>query len=145
MNKLINFLQISGLTWFVPVARLASGEDPKDQLKQLWMVMGIPICAFIFFLFLWGQLSSKVETSLELSPGHRKFINKPKVFGKITNTNEKGKHHLMNAKKNVTPSILSKVHQKKLNGENLPEPQPTLTKFGRVLRRYLWVFCSPRW
>ncbi|SMF34476.1 nitrate/nitrite transport system permease protein [Alteromonadaceae bacterium Bs31] len=69
MNKFIHFLEISGLTWFVPLARLASGEDPKEQLKQLWMVMGIPIVAFAVFLFLWGQMSSQIVTSLGTIPG----------------------------------------------------------------------------
>ncbi len=69
MNKVINFLQLSGLTWFVPLVRLAAGESPKEQAKQLWLVVGIPILAFAIFLFLWGQLSSKIETSLGTIPG----------------------------------------------------------------------------
>lgn len=69
INKIINFLQLSGLTWFVPLARLAAGEDPKEQMKQLWMVMGIPVVAFILFLFLWAGGASKVETSLGTIPG----------------------------------------------------------------------------
>jgi len=69
INKIINFLQLSGLTWFVPLARLAAGEDPKEQMKQLWMVMGIPIIAFVLFLFLWAGGASKVETSLGKIPG----------------------------------------------------------------------------
>lgn len=69
MNKVINFLQLSGLTWFVPMVRIAAGENPKTQAKELWMVMGIPIVAFVIFLMLWGQLSSKVVTSLGTVPG----------------------------------------------------------------------------
>lgn len=69
MNKVINFLQLSGLTWFVPMVRIAAGENPKTQAKELWMVMGIPIVAFVIFLLLWGQLSSKVVTSLGTVPG----------------------------------------------------------------------------
>lgn len=69
MNKVINFLQVSGFTWFVPLVRMAAGESPKEQAKQLWLVMGIPVLAFIVFLFLWGQLSSKIETSLGTIPG----------------------------------------------------------------------------
>lgn len=69
INKIINFLQLSGLTWFVPVARLAAGEDPKEQMKQLWMVMGIPIVAFVLFLFMWAGGASKVQTSLGQIPG----------------------------------------------------------------------------
>lgn len=78
INKFIHFLEISGLTWFVPMARLASGEDPKEQLKQLWMVMGIPILAFAIFLALWGQLSSKVETSLGTIPGPSQVMEQAK-------------------------------------------------------------------
>lgn len=69
MNKVINFLQLSGLTWFVPMVRIAAGENPKTQAKELWMVMGIPIVAFVIFLMLWGQLSSKIVTSLGTVPG----------------------------------------------------------------------------
>ncbi|WP_028885951.1 ABC transporter permease [Teredinibacter turnerae] len=69
MNKIINFLEIAGLTWFVPLARLVSGESPREQLKQLWLVMGIPVVAFAVFLALWGQMSSKVVTSLGTIPG----------------------------------------------------------------------------
>jgi len=69
MNRLVNFLQISGLTWFVPLVRIVSGEQPKEQVKQLWLVMGIPIVAFAIFLALWGQLSSQVVTSLGTIPG----------------------------------------------------------------------------
>jgi len=69
INKIINILQISGLTWFVPLARIAAGENPKEQAKQLWLIMGIPIVAFVIFLTLWGQLSSKIVTSLGAIPG----------------------------------------------------------------------------
>ncbi|WP_083608031.1 ABC transporter permease [Teredinibacter haidensis] len=69
MNKFIHILEISGLTWFVPLARLAAGESPKEQLRQLWLVMGIPIVAFSVFLLLWAQLSSQVVTSLGTIPG----------------------------------------------------------------------------
>jgi nitrate/nitrite transport system permease protein len=69
MNKLIHLLQLSGFTWFVPVARMASGENPKEQLQQLWLVMGIPIVAFAVFLLLWGQLAQNIETSLGKIPG----------------------------------------------------------------------------
>lgn len=69
MNQLIKFFQISGLTWFVPLLRLAAGDDPREQIKQLWLIMGIPIVAFVIFLALWSQLSSKVVTSLGTIPG----------------------------------------------------------------------------
>lgn len=69
INKITNFFNLAGLTWFVPITRMAAGENPKEQLKQLWLVMGIPIVAFTLFLMLWGQLANSVETSLGKIPG----------------------------------------------------------------------------
>lgn len=78
MSKLIHFFQISGLTWFVPLARMASGESPKEQLQQLWLIMGIPIIAFLGFLLLWGQLAQNIETSLGKIPGPAEVITEAK-------------------------------------------------------------------
>lgn len=69
LNKVTNFLELSGLTWFVPLVRMANGENPKEQLKKLWTVMGIPIVAIAIFLMLWGQLAKNIETSLGNIPG----------------------------------------------------------------------------
>lgn len=69
MNKVINTFNLAGLTWFVPLLKMAAGENPATQAKELWRVMGIPIVAFVLFLFLWGQLSSAIVTSLGEIPG----------------------------------------------------------------------------
>ncbi|MFA5983378.1 MAG: ABC transporter permease [Methylococcaceae bacterium] len=69
MKKIIKFLNITGLTWFVPFVKMAAGENPAQQLKQLWLIMGIPIIAFMIFLSLWGFSASKVNTSLGTIPG----------------------------------------------------------------------------
>lgn len=69
MNKVIHVFQVAGLTWFVPMLRMAGGESPLSQAKELWRVMGIPILAFAVFLALWGQLSSNIVTSLGEIPG----------------------------------------------------------------------------
>lgn len=57
---------------------MASGENPKEQLQQLWLVMGIPIVAFTAFLFLWGQLAQNIETSLGKIPGPAEVITEAK-------------------------------------------------------------------
>ncbi|MEJ2415902.1 MAG: ABC transporter permease [Exilibacterium sp.] len=69
LNRISNFLQLAGLTWFVPMVKMASGENPRQQLKALWQIMGIPVIAFLVFLLLWGQGASKVVTSLGSIPG----------------------------------------------------------------------------
>jgi nitrate/nitrite transport system permease protein len=68
-SKLINFFNLTGLTWFVPVIKIAAGENPARQARELWLMMGIPIIAFILFLGLWSFSASKVNTSLGAIPG----------------------------------------------------------------------------
>ena len=63
VNKITNFFNLAGLTWFVPFARMAAGENPKEQLRELWFIMGIPVLAFVLFLGLWGQLAGQVQTA----------------------------------------------------------------------------------
>jgi nitrate/nitrite transport system permease protein len=68
-HQLIKFLTITGLTWFVPLVKLAMGENPKQQIRELWLIMGVPIIAFMLFLGLWSFSASKVHTSLGEIPG----------------------------------------------------------------------------
>ncbi len=68
-KRLIKFLNITGLTWFVPLVKIAAGENPSLQIKQLWLIMGVPIFAFMIFLGLWSFSASKVNTSLGAIPG----------------------------------------------------------------------------
>ncbi len=69
VNRITNFLKLTGLTWFVPMVKLCSGEDPKAQLRSMWSMMGIPLLAVLMFLAVWAQLSSQVKTSLGNIPG----------------------------------------------------------------------------
>ena len=78
VNKITHFFNVAGLTWFVPLVRMAAGENPKEQLKQLWFVMGIPVVAFALFLVLWGQMANSVETSLGKIPGPTAVLTEAK-------------------------------------------------------------------
>jgi nitrate/nitrite transport system permease protein len=68
-TKIVNFLELTGLTWGIPVVKMCAGESPSEQLKQLFMIMGVPIVAFIIFLMLWDWSAAKVQTSLGAIPG----------------------------------------------------------------------------
>ncbi|WP_442499323.1 ABC transporter permease [Methylobacter sp. sgz302048] len=68
-NKLIHFFNLTGLTWFVPLIKIAAGENPARQARELWLIAGVPIIAFILFLGLWSFSASKVNTSLGAIPG----------------------------------------------------------------------------
>jgi nitrate/nitrite transport system permease protein len=68
-NKIIKFFNITGLTWFVPLVKIAAGENLAQQVRQLFLIMGVPIIAFALFLGLWSFSASKVNTSLGDIPG----------------------------------------------------------------------------
>lgn len=68
-KQLIKFLTITGLTWFIPLVKIAAGENPTQQIRQLWLVMGVPIIAFLIFLGIWSVTASGVNTSLGAIPG----------------------------------------------------------------------------
>lgn len=64
-----NFLNKTGFTWFVPFLRLAAGEDPREQLRDILRQIGVPVLAFALFLGIWSVLASGVQTSLGAIPG----------------------------------------------------------------------------
>lgn len=68
-NQLLKFLNITGLTWFVPLVRIAAGDNPTQQIRQLFLIMGVPIIAFMLFLGLWSLSAKQVNTSLGAIPG----------------------------------------------------------------------------
>lgn len=68
-QKTMNVLDVIGLGFINPFIRLAYGEDPRAQLKELWLVLVVPVIAIVIFLFAWHAGASKVETSLGQIPG----------------------------------------------------------------------------
>jgi nitrate/nitrite transport system permease protein len=68
-NQLIKFFNLTGFTWFVPFVKIAAGENPAQQIRQLFLIMGVPIIAILFFLGFWSFSAAKVNTSLGAIPG----------------------------------------------------------------------------
>ena len=68
-TRLINFLELIGLTWFVPLVKLATGENPGEQIKQVLLVVGVPVFSFLLFLLVWSWGAAQVQTSLGAIPG----------------------------------------------------------------------------
>lgn len=69
LQRLSWLLATFGLGFINPVIRLCRGENPRQQLRELWRQAGIPMLAIAVFLFGWSQLSSRVQTSLGQIPG----------------------------------------------------------------------------
>ncbi len=74
LNQTANFFGKAGLPWLVPVIRLIGGDDPRHQLKEILLQIGVPVLAFISFLVLWGALASGVRTSLGKIPGPQSVL-----------------------------------------------------------------------
>ncbi len=77
-NQLIKFLNLTGLTWFVPLIKIAAGDNPTIQLRQLFLIMGVPLIAFAFFLGAWSFSAAKVNTSLGSIPGPSDVLHEAK-------------------------------------------------------------------
>jgi nitrate/nitrite transport system permease protein len=69
LNQTVTILGKTGMTWFVPIVRLAAWEDPREQLREVLRQIGVPILTFVTFLVLWHVLAQSVQTSLGTLPG----------------------------------------------------------------------------
>jgi len=58
-----------GLGAVVPLVRLAGGENPRGQLRELWRALGVPVLAIVVFVWAWAAVAPQVQTSLGAIPG----------------------------------------------------------------------------
>jgi len=63
------YFNLAGLTFVTPILKMAAGESPKHQMKELWRLLGLPLLAIVIFLAVWAQLAPMVNTSLGSIPG----------------------------------------------------------------------------
>ncbi|MDG4603818.1 MAG: ABC transporter permease [Defluviicoccus sp.] len=69
IDRAAGYLGMLGLGWIAPVARLAIGVNPREQLGQIWTQLGVPLTAIVTFLVLWAWVAPSVQTSLGAVPG----------------------------------------------------------------------------
>jgi nitrate/nitrite transport system permease protein len=60
--KILKGIDISGLSFLSPVVRLATGEEPAKQFREIGRFIVVPIVAFIAFLWLWSVIAPKHKT-----------------------------------------------------------------------------------
>lgn len=68
-TKVVNFLSLCGLTWFIPFVRIAAGENPKEQGREILTVIGIPVVSIVIFMAFWSFTAAQIKTSLGNLPG----------------------------------------------------------------------------
>ncbi|MES2916537.1 MAG: ABC transporter permease [Pseudomonadota bacterium] len=69
VTKADPWFRVLGLAWLTPALRLAGGDSPRSQLKDLWRLAVVPMLAIAGFLMLWAWAAPKVQTSLGAIPG----------------------------------------------------------------------------
>ncbi len=69
LQRVTHVMEQAGLSWFVPLIRFLAGDDPREQLKAMWLVMGVPVLAVVLFLSLWDAAAHGIQTSLGNLPG----------------------------------------------------------------------------
>jgi len=74
-QKLINVLDLIGFTWLIPVVRLATREEPGQQIKNLFLMVGLPVAGLVLFFLAWGVVASNIKTSVGNLPGPAKVWN----------------------------------------------------------------------
>jgi len=63
------YLTVLGLGWITPILKIAAGDQPAQQARELWRLLGVPLVAIALFLVAWGNLAPLVKTSLGAIPG----------------------------------------------------------------------------
>ncbi|MGQ0683531.1 ABC transporter permease [Bradyrhizobium sp.] len=69
INAAAIYLNILGLGWLAPLARIAAGDSVKPQLKDLRQGLLVPLIGVCVFLLAWAWAAPQVKTSLGAIPG----------------------------------------------------------------------------
>ena len=69
LNRANPYLALLGLGWIVPLAKIAWGDDRRQQARELWRQLGVPLAAIALFVLAWAQVAARIETSLGGIPG----------------------------------------------------------------------------
>ncbi|WP_068115005.1 ABC transporter permease [Tropicimonas marinistellae] len=85
INKADSWFKVLGLSFMTPLLKAIAGDNPKAQLKEVWLLLGVPVVAIAAFLMLWATLAPKVQTSLGAVPGPAQ------VWEQVINLNEDAK------------------------------------------------------
>jgi len=63
------WFRVLGLAWITPFWRVAAGDNPRAQLRDIWRLACVPMLSIAAFLTLWAMLAPQVQTSLGAIPG----------------------------------------------------------------------------
>ena len=88
LNKILLYLNILGLTWFVPPIKMLCGQDVAYEFRRFVRMVGLPILAVTIFLFTWHVISHSVTIKGAKLPGP---IEVSQAAGKMYAEHQKAK------------------------------------------------------
>jgi len=62
VNHVAHVLEKLGLGFFTPFVRLAVGDEPARQIRQILVSIVLPLAAFGVFVALWSSASTRIQT-----------------------------------------------------------------------------------
>jgi nitrate/nitrite transport system permease protein len=69
VQRTAGLLVVAGFGWVGTLCKLAKWDNPRQQARDLWRQLGVPLLSILAFLMLWGALAPRVQTSLGAVPG----------------------------------------------------------------------------
>ncbi len=69
LNSSSSMLGVFGLGFIVPLIKLALGDSVKQNLRELWQKLVVPLIGIALFLAAWAYFAPQVKTSLGAIPG----------------------------------------------------------------------------
>ena len=69
IGRTVGPLTAIGLGWIVPILKIAAGDDPRANMRAIWIGLGVPMIGIVAFLAVWAALAPQVQTSLGTVPG----------------------------------------------------------------------------
>lgn len=67
--KIVKAIDVAGLNFLTPVVRLAYGEEPRKQLKEIGQFIVIPAIAICLFIAAWSVVAKNIKTKSGQLPG----------------------------------------------------------------------------
>ena len=64
-EKLIHGMETFGFGLFVPFVRLATRDEPSEQVRILIQTIGVPFVAIVVFGIAWSTLAASVSSTRE--------------------------------------------------------------------------------
>jgi nitrate/nitrite transport system permease protein len=69
LNSAEGMIGVFGLGFIIPLIKMALGDSVKQNMRDLWQKLFVPLMGIAFFVAAWAYLAPQVKTSLGAIPG----------------------------------------------------------------------------